>query len=309
MARPAPASARAADIISFLTAHPGRGFTISELARHLSLNIASAHATLAVLSDCGFVDRDPVHRTYVLGPALAATGLAAMEQHPQIGAAIGQAEALAGLVGLETGVMAAAGRDAIMLARRGPARPGSGRGYPGDRSPLLAPMGAVFIAWEDEEVIARWLERAGLSGPSAHMYRRVLAQVRERHFSVALLPLSAPAVTSAIDQIRDEPVDEAGERRLAQALLGQALLGQEGILSLDGLAESAEVTFLALAAPVFDPGGRALLSLYLTGPPRPVSVRRIVELGTQLAEAAATATRETRGRMPEEALSTAVRTR
>jgi DNA-binding IclR family transcriptional regulator len=302
MARPAPASAHAADIISFLTAHPGRGFTISELARHLSLNIASAHATLAVLSDCGFVDRDPVHRTYVLGPALAATGLAAMEQHPQIRAAVGQAEALAGLVGLETGVMAAAGRDVIMLARRGPVRPGSGRGYPGDRSPLLAPMGAVFIAWEGEEVIARWLVRAGLSGPSAQLYRRVLAEVRERHFSVALLPLGAPAVTSAIDQIRDEPVDEVGERRLAQALLGQ-----EGILSLDGLAASAEVTFLALAAPVFDPGGRVLLSLYVAGPPRPASVQRIVELGAQLAEAAATATRETRGRTPGQALSAAVR--
>jgi hypothetical protein len=38
------------------------------------MNIASAHATLAVLSDCGFVVRDPVHRTYVLGPALGRDG-------------------------------------------------------------------------------------------------------------------------------------------------------------------------------------------------------------------------------------------
>jgi DNA-binding IclR family transcriptional regulator len=43
------------------------------------MNIASAHATLAVLSDEGFVLRDPVHRTYILGPALAATGFAALE--------------------------------------------------------------------------------------------------------------------------------------------------------------------------------------------------------------------------------------
>jgi DNA-binding IclR family transcriptional regulator len=304
MARPAPASARAADIVSFLTAHPARGFTISELARHLDMNIASAHATLAVLSDCGFVDRDPVHRTYVLGPALAATGFAALEQHPQIGAALGQAEALAPLVGLEVGVMAAAGRDVIMLARRGLARPGSRAQYPGDRSPLLAPMGAVFIAWESAEVIARWLERAGLSGRSAQQYRRVLAEVRERHFSVALPALGTPAVTSAIDQIRAGPVGEAGERQLAAALLGE-----EGILSLDGLAESAEVTFIAIAAPVFDPGGRALLSLYIAGPARPVAAARILQLGRQLAEAAATATRETRGRTPDQALPATVRAR
>src|SRR6516162_4405102 len=95
MARAAPAATRAAGILSFLTAHPSRGFTISELVEHLGMNIASAHATLAVLSDCGFVIRDPTHRTYTLGPALVATGFAALEQNPAIGAAIDQAEVLA----------------------------------------------------------------------------------------------------------------------------------------------------------------------------------------------------------------------
>ena len=92
MARPAPASARAANIVAFLTAHAGRGFTISELVDHLGMNISSAHATLAVLCDLGFTLRDPQHRTYVLGPALAVTGFAALEQHPAIEAAISEAE-------------------------------------------------------------------------------------------------------------------------------------------------------------------------------------------------------------------------
>src|SRR6266568_1037470 len=120
MARPAPASVRATDIISFLTAHPSRAFTISELVRHLGMNIASAHATLAVLCDCGFLIRDPVHRTYVLGPAFAVTGFAALEQHPAIEAAIEQAEVLAAELNAEVGVTAIAGRDVIFLARRGP---------------------------------------------------------------------------------------------------------------------------------------------------------------------------------------------
>src|SRR5437868_8153062 len=120
MARPAPAAARAASIISLLTAHPSRGFTISELVEHLSMNIASAHATLAVLSDAGFVLRDPVHRTYILGPALAATGFAALEQHPAIEGAIEQAEILAEELDVEVGLTAVAGRDVIFLARRGP---------------------------------------------------------------------------------------------------------------------------------------------------------------------------------------------
>jgi DNA-binding IclR family transcriptional regulator len=307
MARAAPASTRAAEIVSFLTAHPARGFTISELARHLDMNIASAHATLAVLTDCGFVVRDPTHRTYVLGPALAATGFAAMEQHPAIGAAIEQAEKLAGQIGAEVGVMAAAGRDVVLLARRGPALPASGAGYPGDRSPLLAPIGAVFMAWESEEVIARWLDRAALSAPPADMYRRVLAEVRQRGFSVALPGMGAPAVARAIDQIRAEPADGDAEQRLTDA---QTLLGHDRmILSFDGLAESAEVTFIAIAAPVFDPLGRALLSLYIAGSPHPVPVRKILDLGARLAEAATTATRQTRGRTPPEALPPAARAR
>jgi hypothetical protein len=48
----------------------------------------------AMLSDVGFVVRDPVHRTCVLGPALAATGFAALEERPAIDAVIEQAELL-----------------------------------------------------------------------------------------------------------------------------------------------------------------------------------------------------------------------
>src|SRR5438045_3729495 len=114
MARAAPAADRAASIVSFLTANRGRGFTISELVRHLGMNIASAHATLAVLCEFGFLVRDPVHRTYVLGPALAATGFAALEQHPAIDAAIEQAEKLAGALDSEVSVSSLAGRDVVL---------------------------------------------------------------------------------------------------------------------------------------------------------------------------------------------------
>jgi DNA-binding IclR family transcriptional regulator len=128
MARPAPAATRAVDVISFLTAHPARGFTLSELVRALGMNVASAHATLAVLDDKGFVVRDPIHRTYILGPALAAVGFATMEQHPAIDAALEQADALSTDLNRTILVAARAGRDAIFVARRGPA--GSGDAPP-----------------------------------------------------------------------------------------------------------------------------------------------------------------------------------
>jgi hypothetical protein len=242
MARAAPAATRAAGIVSFLTSHPSRGFTITELVQHLGMNIASAHATLAVLCDFGFLVRHPVHRTYVLGPALAVTGFAALEQHPAVQAAIDQAEILAHELDAEIGVYAIAGRDVIFLVRRGPeplastigndpierARVEAGRvrpgfrelaplDYPGDRSPLLAPFGAVFMAWADDDAVAAWLERAEVTDTVADLYRRVLAEVRNLGFSVPLRPIASPAIDKAMGRLRMDPTDDA-EHELTDVL-------------------------------------------------------------------------------------------
>jgi DNA-binding IclR family transcriptional regulator len=281
-------------IISFLTAHPSRGFTISEIARDLRMNIASAHATLAVLSDCGFVVRDPVHLTYVLGPALAVTGMAALDQHPAIGAATERAELLAAELGTEVAIMAVAGRDFIVLAQRGPVTPAASTVYPGYRAPLLAPFGAVFMAWAGESAITAWLDRAALSAPVAGLYRRQLAQVRALGYSVTAPALGAPAVRDAMSRLLDEPGDDMAEERVAEALRH----GQEMILPVDGLSDADEITFTAIAAPVFDPIGQVLLSLSIAGPPHAVRAGRARELGRRLAEEAAIATRQTKGQMP-----------
>src|SRR5215211_755290 len=295
MARAAPAATRAASIISFLTANPSRGFRISELAEHLGLNLASAHATLAVLCDSGFVVRDPVHRTYVLGPALVATGFAALEQHPAIEAAIEQAELLAAELDAEIGVTAIAGRDVVFLARRGRPEPSvASIGYPGDRTPLLAPIGAIFMAWADDDGVAAWLQRAELTHPAAEHYRQVLTEIRVRGFSVPMRPMVSPAVMQAIARVRSEPTDPDAERHLVEMLRHA-----DGMLmSLDAVSGSDEITFETIAAPIFDPIGRVLLSLSLTGPDRAVAVDEILHLGHRVAQSAAIATRHVRGREP-----------
>jgi DNA-binding IclR family transcriptional regulator len=300
MARPAPASTRAANIVSFLTAHPSRGFTISELVQHLGMNIASAHATLAVLCDCGFLVRDPVHRTYILGPALAATGFAAMEQHPAIEAAIEQAEILAAELDVEVGVTASAGKDCVLLARRGPEPPNPTIGYPGDRVPLLAPIGAVFAAWADDKEADAWLERGNATGALAEFYRGILAEVRTRGFSVPMYPISGSAVGDAFRRLRNTPTDEDAEHELAAALQENGEL----LISLAGLSDSAEILFRSVAAPIFDPIGRVLLSMSISGPDQPSRVDRVLELGHRVAQSATIATRQARGRPPARYLAT-----
>jgi DNA-binding IclR family transcriptional regulator len=294
MARAAPAASRAVNIVSFLTAHPSRGFTISELVQHLGMNIASAHATLAVLGDAGFVVRDPAHRTYMLGPARAATGFAALGQHPAIQAAIEQAETLAAELDVEVGLSAIAGRDVIFLARRGPEPLATNIGYPGDRSPLLAPIGAVFMAWAGDDEITAWLERASLDPPVAAFYRRVLTEIRARGFSVPMPAIAAPAVAFAFERLREEPTAAEAERQLTDVLQKS----EELLVAFDELSASDEVVFKTVAAPIFDPIGRVLLSMSITGPEHPVPVDRVLKLGRRLVQSASVATRHGRGRAP-----------
>jgi len=294
MARAAPAATRAASIVSFLTAHSSRGFTITELAQHLGMNIASAHATLAVLCDFGFLVRHPVHRTYMLGPALAVTGFAALKQHPAVQAAMEQAEILVHELDAEIGVYAIAGRDVIFLARRGPEPLASTSGYPGDRSPLLAPFGAVFMAWADEDAVAAWLERAGVTNTVADLYRRVLTEVRTLGFSVPLRTTASPAISKAMVRLSKNPSDDA-EHELTDVLQQT----DELILLFENRSPSDEVTFKTVAAPIFDPIGRVLLSISITGPEHPVPVEQVLRLGQRLQQSAAIATRQARGRIPE----------
>jgi DNA-binding IclR family transcriptional regulator len=263
------------------------------------MNIASAHATLAVLSAEGFIIRDPIHRTYILGPALAATGFAAHEQHPAINAAIQQADILAAELDSEIGVSALAGRDVVFLARRGPTPPTTSVGYPGDRTPLLAPIGAIFMAWADDSTVTAWLERAAVAGAVADQYRRLLAEIQSLGFSVPLQSIASPAVSKAMKRVREEPTDEHAQDQLT----GVFRHGDEMLLLLQGLAMTDEVTFQTVAAPIFDPMGRVLLSMSITGPEHPVPVEQVMQLGRRLLQSATVATRQGRGRRPERNLA------
>jgi len=74
--------------------------------------------------------------------------------------------------------------------------------------------------------------------------------------------------------------------------------GDEALVLFSELSPTATVDFKTVAAPIFDPIGRVLLSLSITGPEEPASAGRVRELGRRLVQAAAIATRQSRGRPP-----------
>ena len=261
------------------------------------MNLASAHATLAVLCDAGFLLRDPVHRTYVLGPALAVTGFAALEEHPAIGAAIEQAELLADELGAEIGVTAIAGRDVIFVARRGtPAVPR--RDHRLSRATAhRCSRRSARSSWPGPTTPPSRMARPGRApAPARRRVPRILAEIRERGFSVPMPPIGSPAVEDAMSRVRSEPTDLAAEHHLASVLQHT----DEMLVPLAQLAGTDEIVFKTIAAPIFDSLGRVLLSLSVTGPDQPVAVAEVMRLGHRLAQSAAVATRHVRGRVPGE---------
>ncbi len=168
-------------------------------------------------------------------------------------------------------------------------------GYPGDRTPLLAPIGAVFMAWADDAAVDEWLARAALGVDDAESYRRVLTDIHARGFSVPMRPLGGPEMADAISHLRDDPAAPDAEQHLADVLQGLPEL----LLHFDDLPATGKVLYKTVAAPIFDPIGRVLLSLSVTGPEGPVPVDEVLELGRRVVRSAAVATRQGRGRAPE----------
>ena len=133
-----------------------------------------------------------------------------------------------------------------------------------------------------------------MSAAVADHYRDALADIRARGFSVPMRTIAGPAIAEAIARLRDEPTASEAEQHLAEALQQS----DEMLLTFDGLAPSDEVTFKTVAAPIFDPIGRVLLSLSVTGPDHPIRVDRVLDLGRRVVQSAGIATRQARGRAP-----------
>ena len=94
MTRPALAASRTVTVLNFLAEHSPDEFTLSDIADRVDINLASCHALLAVLTDAGYVSRNPRLKTYSLGSVLVALGNAAVRRHPAIEHAHEQARQL-----------------------------------------------------------------------------------------------------------------------------------------------------------------------------------------------------------------------
>src|ERR1700743_3127607 len=102
---PSPPTARVLDVVELLAGTDEDRLRFSDVVRRLDLTQATAHAILTTLCERGWVSRDPVDKTYSLGPALAVVATRVETARPLAQAARTVALDLAGQFGYATSVV------------------------------------------------------------------------------------------------------------------------------------------------------------------------------------------------------------
>jgi DNA-binding IclR family transcriptional regulator len=289
MARPSPGVERAIAVLDFLAAHPGEAFTLSELARRLDLNKATAHALLNSLTTAGYLLRHPARMTYTLGPALIALGAAAQHQFEAADFAREEMRSLSDELGLECLATTAVGDDMLIVARAGAPR-ALGTVQPGQRLPLTPPLGSVFMAFATAPEIEQWLSRA--PEDERPQYRDGLEAVRRRGYAVGLEADPRATLGRALADL----TEDAPARRLVEQLLDE-LGHQEYILT--SVDRQARYLVNHLVAPVFGPAGDVVLALSLYGFTGAMTGRQLETYGDRLLEATGNVTKSIHGREPD----------
>lgn len=272
-------------VLNHLAAQPRERFTLSELARELELNKATAHALLATLVDTGYLVRHEDDKTYALGPALIAIGNAALASYPAATLVQEPMDRLAAELDLACVASTAIAGEIVILAAAGSPRPLGINVQPGLRLPLVPPLGTVFVAWAGPRAIDRWLNRLGPDATEEDLdrYRRALEVVRQRGFSVGLGGDEQQRLVESLQS-------SSGRRRPPSAP------GEE--YALVELADSAPYTLNHIGAPVFGPDGRVALAMFLIGFRGQIPASEVPRYAERLVEEANAVTAKLHGVVP-----------
>ena len=292
MARPAPAASRAIQILDLLVTHPTERFTLTELVRRTDMSLGSAHAVLAVLEQSGHVSRHPVSRAYSLGPALVVAGVVALEHHPALDAARAVLAPLADELGVEVVLTARTIDEIIFVARAGVHTVHAPDVREGERVPFQPPFGAVFVAWDDEPDVERWLSRSPeRTAMTDERNLASLALVRARGFSVTAGSDTQRLLGERTFSLSDTPARSDLRDDVAELF---ARLATEDYPVVD-LDTAGRFDVGIIAAPVFGPDASVLAAISATGFEPGIDAESVLSAAERVRDAAAVATRASRG--------------
>ncbi|WP_264078216.1 IclR family transcriptional regulator [Mycobacterium stomatepiae] len=285
-------TARVLDVVELLARSPNTRMRFSDIVRELDLTQGTVHATLKTLCDRGWASRDPVAKTFSLGPALAVVAARMDTARPLAHAARSAAVRLSGEFGYAGSVVERFGDSLVVTAFEGdPATQPAG--IPGDQIPYAPPFGVAFAAWDTDEEQRAWIRR-GTGGNADRIQRleHILARSRERGFDV---DWTTPALAEAVRVVGT--LDSNEMPTPVRHILDQLLVEFTtiGFVSDDNPGRRKQPV-VTIAAPVFDHRGHVALMLAVH-PLSPLSARQIQVVGNKLT-AETTAIREAQQHPP-----------
>lgn len=276
----APTS-RVLDVVELLARPGNEKLRFSDVARVLDLTQGTAHAILKTLCDRGWASRDPMDKTFSLGPALAVVATRTDIARPLAHAARAVAVRLSEECGFAASVVERFGDSLVITAFEGAGTQPAGA--PGDRIRYAPPLGVAFAAWDTESEQQAWMERSGSADPSLiGRLQNVLARTRERGFDV---DWTTPALMQAAHVVGTLPSDGLPDhvRDITDQLLVE--FTTIGLLSDDDAKRSAQPV-ATIAAPVFDQRKHVAL-IVAVHPLRALTLTKINSIGRQVLRATA----------------------
>jgi DNA-binding IclR family transcriptional regulator len=282
-AQPAPAALRTLDVLDLLAEEPGAPLSLADIAKRLALPRATCQSLLLALVDRGFLVRHESTITYSLGPACLRVGNAARGAAPLVTLAEPEARALAAQTGLSVGVMARTGNVTTIVSSTPAADFFTASLRPGQGVPLVAPFGAVFYAWADDDAVERWQLACQPPLSAAERLRVVAAlqAIRSRGYSIGIaLEDMAVALTPLSEQ---QPGASTQRRRELDAHMRR--MASVEYLVPDPIPDQP-LRIAQMSAPIFDDRGGVDVAIMVLGPPQRMEPAAVSELGDLLLAAA-----------------------
>ncbi len=285
---PSPAVLRAGQLLRTMAGRPHDSYSVSELSRLVGIPRATCDSILQALMEHGLVVRQEPALRYELGAFCIALGDAARVVNPILNAASREADDLAQRLSACVAVSAKVGGETRVMSVSDWGPPLGLRPRPGQSMPLVPPLGAVFVAWNDAEAAA-WLAHVEqeTGGGQGDRWREALAAIRLRGYSITLEDDRTPEFDARYSGVLTRPHTEDSRQR-REELLGR--LQHTEYLTRE-ITKNASVRLTHISAPVFDTAGQVAASVMLLGPQRLLAESELYALGQQVADAAGRASK------------------
>lgn len=187
---------------------------------------------------------------------------------------------LAADVGVEVSVFARIGENAVAVATASAHQ--ASRTVLGSRFPLMAPLGDLFVAWEPDQAVERWLDRLRHADPETRLrLRQRLDESRERGWTYTLGgEIGDLELVEALRNYGVDNITPAAHRDMENALR-RALPSYQSV----DLWAMSTVPLRNMVAPVRDADGRVRLTIRLSEFAEPLSALEIERVAARLLQA------------------------